>query len=204
MLGATIATPRKIASTPTPRTSRRRPVGSPETKPPTQTSATAPTQTKRATAGPKRASRGGGSADPSRTAAIGGTCVARSAGRRLATRVRAVPTASETITVRVANTSPVTGRVTPLALNRASSALASPSPTKSPTAEARNPVTSPSSTTVQRTWRELAPSVRSVANSRVRCATVIESVLAMTNAPTKRAMPPKASRKYRKVVSTEL
>ena len=49
--------------------------------------------------------------------------------------------------------------------------------------------------TVQRTWREVAPSVRSVANSRARCATVIDSVLAITNDPTKRAMPPKASRK---------
>ena len=34
--------------------------------------------------------------------------------------------------------------------------------------------------------------MRSVASSRVRCATVIESVLKMTNAPTKSAMPPKA------------
>ena len=33
------------------------------------------------------------------------------------------------------------------------------------------------------------------ASSRVRCATVIESVLKMTNAPTKSAMPPNASRK---------
>ena len=45
------------------------------------------------------------------------------------------------------------------------------------------------------TWRREAPTVRSVANSRVRCATVIESVLKMTKAPTKRAMPAKASRK---------
>ena len=36
--------------------------------------------------------------------------------------------------------------------------------------------------------------MRSVANSRVRCAIVIESELAITNAPTKSAMPPKASR----------
>jgi hypothetical protein len=37
--------------------------------------------------------------------------------------------------------------------------------------------------------------VRSVASSRVRCATVIESVLKMTKAPTKRAIAPKVSRK---------
>ena len=39
------------------------------------------------------------------------------------------------------------------------------------------------------TCRREAPIVRSVANSRVRCATVIEKVLKMTNAPTKSAMP---------------
>ena len=39
-----------------------------------------------------------------------------------------------------------------------------------------------------------APSVRSVANSRVRWATVIDSVLKITNAPTSSAMPPKPSR----------
>jgi len=38
--------------------------------------------------------------------------------------------------------------------------------------------------------------VRSVASSRVRCATVIEMVLKMTKAPTNRAMPANASRMY--------
>ncbi len=38
------------------------------------------------------------------------------------------------------------------------------------------------------------PIVRSVANSRVRCAIVIESELAITNAPTKSAMKPNESR----------
>ena len=46
-----------------------------------------------------------------------------------------------------------------------------------------------------RTWRREAPSVRSVANSRVRWAIVIESEFAITKAPTKSAMPAKASRK---------
>ena len=40
------------------------------------------------------------------------------------------------------------------------------------------------------------PSVRSVANSRVRWATVIDSVLKITNAPTSSETPPKPSRKY--------
>ena len=47
-----------------------------------------------------------------------------------------------------------------------------------------------------RTWRRLAPSVRSVASSRVRCAIVIENVLKMTKAPTKSAMPPNASSSF--------
>ena len=56
-------------------------------------------------------------------------------------------------------------------------------------------MTSDSRITEPRICRRDAPIVRSVANSRVRCATVIENVLKMTNAPTKRAMPAKASRK---------
>ena len=53
------------------------------------------------------------------------------------------------------------------------------------------------------TWRRDAPSVRSVANSRVRCAIVIESEFAITKQPTKSAMPPNASRKpWRKVMNS--
>jgi hypothetical protein len=55
---------------------------------------------------------------------------------------------------------------------------------------------SASSSTDTRTCLREAPSVRSVASSRVRWATVIDIVLKMTNAPTKSAIPPKASRKY--------
>ena len=46
------------------------------------------------------------------------------------------------------------------------------------------------------TCRREAPSVRSVASSRIRCATVIASVLAITKLPTKSAMPAKPSRAY--------
>ena len=49
--------------------------------------------------------------------------------------------------------------------------------------------------TERSTCRRVAPSVRSVASSRVRWAIVIESVLAMTNPPTKSATPPNARRK---------
>ena len=56
-------------------------------------------------------------------------------------------------------------------------------------------MTSASTITEPSTWRREAPSVRSVANSRVRWAIVIESEFAITKAPTKSAMPPNASRK---------
>ena len=60
--------------------------------------------------------------------------------------------------------------------------------------EAIVPMTSASRITEVRICRREAPIVRRVANSRTRWATVIDSVFEMTNAPTKRAMNPKASR----------
>ena len=57
--------------------------------------------------------------------------------------------------------------------------------------DASMPITSASTTTERRTWRRDAPSVRSVASSRVRWAIVIESELKITNAPTKSAITPK-------------
>ena len=53
----------------------------------------------------------------SRSAAMGVTRVARSAGFSAATSVTTTPTISETITVRVAITVPVFGRSIPNALN---------------------------------------------------------------------------------------
>ena len=74
-----------------------------------------------------------------------------------------------------------------------SAASAEPAPWRarrratSPSAEASMPIAKPSTSTERRTWRREAPSVRSVASSRVRWATVIDSVLKMTNAPTNSA-----------------
>jgi hypothetical protein len=53
---------------------------------------------------PYLAQREGGKTEPSRTAAIGGTRVARRAGLMLANSVTSVPTRRATITVRVLNT----------------------------------------------------------------------------------------------------
>ena len=57
--------------------------------------------------------RGRGGVEPSRTAKIGGTRVARSAGTMLASTVIAVPTIRLTTIVRVAKTVPAWGRSIP-------------------------------------------------------------------------------------------
>ncbi len=90
----------------------------------------------------------------------------------------------------------VVRQVKPTASNSLKRPTPSPRPTKIPTTEARVPITNASTTIENRTWRRDAPSVRSVASSRVRCAIVIDSVFAITNAPTKSAIAPNASRKY--------
>jgi hypothetical protein len=119
--------------------------------------------------------------------------VALIAGTRPATSVISVPTASEITTVRSATTVPAWGRPSPSAPKSALSSFASPKPSASPASEARTPMTAVSMITERSTCRRDPPRVRRVANSRVRWATVIESVLKMTNAPTNSAMPPKAS-----------
>ena len=43
-----------------------------------------------------------------------------------------------------------------------------------PISEATSPIRAASISTERSTWRRLAPSVRSIANSRIRWATVIE------------------------------
>ena len=79
---------------------------------------------------------------------------------------------------------PFVGRSTPTALNNAFSPFAISKPNNSPTIAATSPVMKPSSITERNTCLRDAPSVRRVASSRTRCATVIERVLKMTNEPT--------------------
>ncbi len=165
---------------------------------PRATSAIAAARMPSAVTGPYLANRETGSTEPSRTAAIGGTRVARRAGRMLATSVTIVPTRTETITVRVAKIVWPCGRSIPKVTNSLFRSFARPSPRKSPASEPRMPITRASTTTDHSTWRRDAPSVRSVANSRIRWAMVIESVFAITNAPTNRAIPANASRMYLK------
>ncbi len=131
---------------------------------------------------------------PSRTAAIGGIRVALRAGSKPARTVIRTPTPIATTAVRGANTSAASGRAKPRADISAFSPLARPTPAASPISDAPRPITNDSSSTERRTCRRDPPSVRSVANSRARCATVIERVLKITKAPTNNATPPKASR----------
>ena len=129
---------------------------------------------------------------------MGGTLVARIAGRRLAPTVTMMPTTSATMIVRVSKMRPLFGSVKPIASKSQKSPLASASPRKRPTIEARTPTTTDSRRIDLRTCRREAPTVRRVASSRVRCAIVIESEFAITKAPTKSAMPPKERRNVRR------
>ena len=143
----------------------------------------------------KRANRPGVIVAPSRTAAIGGTRVALKAGRMLAINVTVIPSSNETMIVRELKMRPLFGSVNPTASNSLNRAVASARPRKNPMIDAIVPITSASTMTEKRTCRRDAPSVRSVASSRVRCAIVIESEFKITKAPTKSAITPNASRK---------
>ncbi len=174
------------------------------TSDPTSINATASPMVVSAAAVPNRANRDGGSTEPSRTAAMGATRVERSAGRTAASTVTITPTSSDTMTVRALNTMPLCGRSIPKDTNSAFSPFASARPRNSPITDAISPMTNASSNTEPSTWRRVAPSVRRVASSRVRCATVIDSVLAITKLPTNSATPPNASRKSWKIVRKPL
>ena len=118
-----------------------------------------------------------GSVAPSRSAAIGAILVARNAGKIEASTVIPTPTASATTTVCHDRISPVAGRPNPIAPNSLLSPQAKTIPSPMPMIEATEPMMNASPTTVPRICRREAPIVRSIANSRVRWATVIENVL---------------------------
>ena len=90
-------------------------------------------------------------------------------------------------------TVPLDGTSKPIALNSALSPAASAIPRPSPISEPKKPRNRPSPSTERSTCARDAPRVRSRPNSRARCATVIENVLKMMNAPTNREMPANAS-----------
>ena len=117
-LGAASATPMNSPITPRP-SSRTTPSVPTLANTPSEIAATEATMTPSASFAECAARRLAGSSAPSRTAAIGGTRVARRAGRMLAISVTTVPSSSETTIVRVAMTVPDFGRSAPSATNRA-------------------------------------------------------------------------------------
>ena len=100
-----------------------------------------------------------------------------------ASTVSPVPSSRPTITVRGSTTVPVVGRSMPSAVEQAPITCAKPIPASDADDRGAEPdQRTPRATTAARIWRREAPSVRSIANSRVRWATVIEKVLKIRNA----------------------
>ena len=138
------------------------------------------------------ASRDCGSVAPSRTAAIGGTRVARRAGTMLASSVIA---GAEQQRDDDRARRDDRRRLRQLDAQRAEQrdqALGDPDPEHEADHRGEEPDHEALEPTERMTCLREAPSVRSVANSRVRWATVIDSVLKITNAPTSSAMAPNA------------
>ena len=86
-------------------------------------------------------------------------------------------------------------------VNSACRPAASATPTPMPAADAAGR-TQRLGSTPTRTWRRVAPTIRSSPNSFVRCATVIESELKIVNAPTSTATPANASRIVRRMLTS--
>ena len=120
---------------------------------------------------------------------MGGMRTARRAGPTEAMTVTPMPTARETI----AGCGPRTrvGRMGGRCRRR-SGVLAAGwrprTPKPIPITNEMAPTMAASVSTERKTWRRLAPTTRNKASSRVRWPTVIENVLKMVNAPTKREM----------------
>ena len=124
----------------------------------------------------------------SETAATGGMRTARRAGLMADTTVTPTPTTRQTMTVRASKTSGPDGSVRPNPLSSASRPTAARTPRPSPMRDDTSPTIAASRSTERKTWRRLAPTMRSRASSRVRCPTMMENVLTMVNEPTKSAM----------------
>ena len=133
-------------------------------------------------------------ATSSRSACTGAIRPVRRAGSQAATIVTSTPTTYAATTVRGAKTSGCPDRSSPNRANRERIPIASSTPSARPVVEPSSPSTNASSSTDQVTCRFEAPSARSSASSRLRCATRIENVLTIRKAPTTSAMPAKISR----------
>ncbi len=191
--GASSATPKIITIMPSPSSAAAAEPPAPPNRPASSEASPRP-MTANETSSRLRLTRRAPGVTASRIASTGSTCVARRAGIRPETSVAIMPTSRPTITVRAAITVPVEGSSIPNDASSERSAGASTTPARIPATEARKPITSVSAITELSTWRRDAPSVRSSANSRERCATVTANVLKIRKPPTSTATPANTSR----------
>ncbi len=87
------------------------------------------------------------------------------------------PTATASTELDVRSTRPPAGSAKPNPSNTPLSSAAMPMPPADPTTEPTTPTTSVSTSPATATWRRVAPSARSSADSRPRWAARIENVL---------------------------
>jgi hypothetical protein len=173
MTGPATITPTRLATAPMPATVI---MASPPTTAAATTAATPPPRTTvPATLRPREAPLVSSAA--SRRAAIGLVRDARTAGPIAATRVATRPTTRATTSVPAEITMPPAGSAPPATEKMALSSPAMPSPAAKPRIEPTSPTASASTTTATSTCLRAAPTARSSAISRVRCATRIENVL---------------------------
>ena len=130
---------------------------------------------------------------------MGATRVAAHAGSAAATVVTTSPTTNPTTTVRGSIAADVLGTSIPTRPRRERMATASPTPTTMPAAPDTSPMHAASARTPPRICRRVAPTARSNATSRRRCATSTLNVFQMTNEPTKSATPANTSRTVVKI-----
>ena len=129
-------------------------------------------------------------------AAIGEVREARRDGRYADTRVTPTPTTYARTTVVVVSVSALLLISRPNDEKSEASPRASPSPSRMPSVAPSSAMSAASTSTERRTCFVLAPSARSSASSRTRCATRMLNVLAMMKPPTRMAITANAMRNW--------
>ena len=161
---------------------------------PAPTSAVTPAaKTSPPSASRTRPARRDGRTAASVSAATGGTRVPCQAGSAPAPAVSSVPRPRQSSTVRRLTTNPPESG-TSSADSNAFMPWASPTPASTPSTEATSPITAASSRVARNTWPRLAPTSRSSAVRRVRWASTMAKVLAMTKPATTTATAAKVIR----------
>ena len=132
---------------------------------------------------------------PERIACTGWTDPARRAGAHAAATVTMTPSTTGTTTDCPVSMNVPGASTAPRLAAIAMSPCTSTQPAITPRPEPIRPTMIASPSTERVICRREVPRARSKANSRVRCATIMENVLVMIKVPTTKAMPAKAHRK---------